>query len=283
MLSLSGILLIILVIGLILCIAKQNIIQGFVSEMESVIQDSNCPDYMVTDGNKYYLIFNNKSFDGVNNPLTFSSLEEARIELTKRGCKNASMEPIHLRRETNHTDPVESYERTCAKQVANPLYWINDCAFGIAYKDTGLETLSPEKLDMLSPALLAEKKARALASTKKAENKPDTSDRFKLLRQLNDFLNSQDTATQVNYDIETCMIDKLGKENPELGGVDKLQKFNKYYNVSLTGATKDNTKAVQAQLASLDEQSLTEFNKYFTDANELAVPQYMLDKIFGSQ
>ncbi len=280
MISIASTLLIILIIGLVWCVTKHKLIQGFVGNMATIIHDSNCPDYMVTDGSKFYLIFNNKDFDGVNNPLTFNSLAEARTELTRRKC-DSSMEPIVLRRQTNHVDPTESYERSCAKHVANPLYWINDCAFGIAYKDTGLKTLDPSSLDNISPELLKQRKSIALDATKKIEGELPTDVKFKLLRQLNDFLNSQDTATQVNYDIETCMIDKLGKEMPELGGTDKLQKFNKYFNVSLTGATTDNNKAAADQLASLDEQSLSEFNTYFNDANELAIPQYMVDKIFG--
>lgn len=282
MISIAGILLIILAIGLIWCVAKHNLIQGFVGNMAEVIRDSNCPDYMVTDGAKFYLIYNNKDFDGVNNPMVYDSLAAARLELTKRGCKDAAgMEPIVLRRQTNHDDPTESYERSCAKHTANPLYWLNDCAFGIAYKNTGLEMLDPTDLAKLSQEELAKRKTRALESTKKLEGAADTSDKFKLLRQLNDFLNSQDTATQVNYDIETCMIEKVGKEMPELGGADKLQKFNKYFNVALTGATKDNNKAALDQISSLDEQALADFDKYFTDANELAIPQHMMDRIFG--
>lgn len=269
MISFAGILLIILVLGLVWCITKHNIVQGFVGNMAAIIHDSNCPDYIATDGSQYYLLFNHKEFDGINNPLIFKTLVEARIEMRKRGCPDAErLEPIYLRRQTNRVDPSESYERVCAKQVANPLYWLNSCAFDIAY-DKSDDT-------ELMPGGGGKNKPTAPVNNGKAL----TNDKYKLLRQLNDFLNSQDTNTQVNYDIETCMIDKLGKEMPELGGTDKLQKFNKYFNVALTGATTDNKLAGQDQVANLDEQALAEFNTYFNDANELAIPQHMLDKIF---
>ena len=254
------ILLSIVAIGLVWCIAKHKLIQGFVDTMESVIVAPGCPNYFITDGNKYYLVFNHLSFDGINNPLAFDSLAAARIELQRRGCPG--MEPFYLRRETNHTDPVESYERSCAKHVANPLFWLNDCAFGISYSDSGLEPVEPEAAN-LDPAILAKRKARALEFIKTGEG-----DKFKLLRQLSDFLNSQDTATQVDYDIETCMIDRLGKDMPELGGPEALQKYNKYFNTSY--AQLNGSKKLNNQIADVDSIALAELDNYLREAQPLS-------------
>lgn len=275
----ANILLVILIIGLIFCIAKRRLIERFVSEMESVLLNDNCPNYMVSDGAKYYLIFNHKEFDGVHNPLTFDSKEEANIAAKKLGCPTV-LEPILLSRVTNHDDPIESYERSCAKQVAKPLFSINDCAFTISAKndDLGLNTIDPERYFDQDSAQLASKKAKALLS-----NKPDNmsgTDKYKLLRQITDFLNTKGTDTMTNYDIETCMIDKYSKaetNDMRVASSETMQKFNKYFN---TKASAQSTNQNQ-QLGEIDEQSLREFNKYFTDANELAIPEYMTKRIFG--
>lgn len=287
--QLINILLVVLVLVLVFCIAKRNIIERFVSDMESVLLDGNCPNYMVSDGTKYYLIFNHKEFDGVNNPLVYNSSAEAQIAAKKRGCTH-DLKPVYLRRVTNHEDPIESYERSCAKQVAKPLFSINDCAFTISAKsdDLGLEPIDPEKYFDMNLTELASRKAKALLS-----NDPGNmtgSDKYKLLRQITDFLNTKGTNTMVNYDIETCMIDKYAKATTQdmrvasgAGDDDILQKFNKYFNTkaSALSTSQNFNKTSMQQLGELDEQSLTEFNKYFTDANELAIPDHMVKRIFG--
>jgi hypothetical protein len=283
--QITSILLVVLAIGLVFCIVKRNLIERFVSDMESVLLSDNCPNYMVSDGAKYYLVFNHKEFDGVHNPLAFDSKEEAAIYSKKLGCIRA-LEPVYLRRVTNHDDPIESYERSCAKQVAKPLFSINDCAFTISAKsdDLGLDTIDPEKYFDQNPAQLASKKAKALLA-----NDPGNMtgvDKYKLLRQITDFLNTKGTDTMVNYDIETCMIDKYSKSGTmdmRVASGETMQKFNKYFNTkasALSGAQNFN-KASMQQIGELDEQSLSEFNKYFTDANELAIPEHMVKRIFG--
>ncbi len=283
--KITSILLVVLVIGLVFCIAKRSLVERFVSDMESVLLSDNCPNYMVSDGAKYYLIFNHKEFDGVNNPLAFDSEKEAHIAATKLGCTR-ELKPVYLRRVTNHDDPVESYERSCAKQVAKPLFSINDCAFTISAKsdDLGLDTIDPEKYFDLNPAELASRKARALLAGDPGNM--SGADKYKLLRQITDFLNTKGTDTMVNYDIETCMIDKYSKAGTidmRVASSETMQKFNKYFNTkasALSNAQNFN-KASMQQIGELDEQSLREFNKYFTDANELAIPEYMTKRIFG--
>jgi hypothetical protein len=283
--QITNILLVVLAIGLVFCIVKRNIIERFVSNMESVLLSDNCPNYMVSDGAKYYLIFNHKVFDGVNNPLVFNSEKEAQIAATKLGCTR-ELKPVYLRRVTNHDDPVESYERACAKQVAKPLFSINDCAFTISAKsdDLGLDTIDPEKYFDQNPAELASKKARALLASDPGNMTGD--DKYKLLRQITDFLNTKGTDTMVNYDIETCMIDKYsnaGTIDMRVASGETMQKFNKYFNTkaSALSSAQNFNKASMQQIGELDEQSLSEFNKYFTDANELAIPEHMTKRIFG--
>jgi hypothetical protein len=62
-----------------------------------------------------------------------------------------------------------------------------------------------------------------------------------------------------------------------------MQKFNKYFNTkaSALSSAQNFNKASMQQIGELDEQSLSEFNKYFTDANELAIPEHMTKRIFG--
>ena len=276
MFSITNVILLIIAMVIIGIVGYHNgcfNMRGFVGTMESVLIEPGCPNYMVTDGHKYYLIFNNKDFDGVNNPLIFDSEREANIELGKRNCGN-KLTPIYLRRPINQQiDPTVSYERTCALKTASPLYWLNDCAYTIANNSTDmdLQPIDPEVL--LNPEEVARKKAQKLLDTPI----DDKTDKYKILRQLNDFLNGQDTKTRVNYDIETCMINELGNDRStdfNTGSTEILQKYGKYFNnktaESLPGSV------------DLDEKALMEFNNYFTNANELAIPDKMLDTIFNS-
>ena len=108
------------------------------------------------------------------------------------------------------------------------------------------------------------------------------SEKIKILRRLNDYLANAGDSVMVDYDLETCMIEKVGLDEGELGGshlgsVDVLQKFNKLYNQSVA-EIKD--KGGNNDLGALDAGALKQFDTYFREANELPLHEGMYRRLF---
>lgn len=268
------VLLIILFVLLALCIFNRRNLESFIVTIEETILPKQCPDYLVTDGHYYYLVFNKKVFDGVNNPLIFKDIADVKQKLERMECP--MLEIISLRRETMNTgiwDPWDNYERLCSKQIARPLQSLESCAFDIAYQHPG----NDGKPKLLLPEDLANMSDDELKRTIKTAKSVD-SEKIKILRQLNDFLANAGTSVMVDYDLETCMIDKLGSDNGELGGSylgnkQILQQFNKHYNQVNIDLNSERENI-------LDDGALKEFDKYFKSANDLPLHQGMYQKLF---
>lgn len=268
------VLLIILFVLLALCIFNRRNLESFIVTIEETILPKQCPDYLVTDGQYYYLVFNKKEFDGVNNPLIFKDIADVKQKLERMECP--MLEIISLRRETMNTgiwDPWDNYERLCSKQIARPLQSLESCAFDIAYQHPG----NDGKPKLLLPEDLANMSDDELKRTIKTAKSVD-SEKIKILRQLNDFLAKAGTSVMVDYDLETCMIDKLGSDNGELGGSylgnkQILQQFNKHYNQVNIDLNSERENI-------LDDGALKEFDKYFKSANDLPLHQGMYQKLF---
>jgi hypothetical protein len=270
------VLLIILFILLALCIFNRRNLESFIVTIEETILPKQCPDYLVTDGQYYYLVFNNKVFDGVNNPLIFKDIADVKQLLERIECP--MLDIISLRRETMNTDiwdPWDNYERLCSKQIARPLQSLESCAFDIAYQNPG----NDGKPKLILPEDIANMSDAEIKRTIKTAKTTD-SEKIKILRRLNDFLANAGDSVMVDYDLETCMIDKLGSDKGELGGSylgNKriLQQFNKHYNDTL-----DNKYNINDDNNILDDGALKEFDKYFKSANDLPLHQGMYQKLF---
>jgi len=278
------IILIIITILIILHNKTKKYIDSFIVTVDEVILGNNCPDYSVFDGYNYYLIFNNKEFDGVNNPLFYDSKEKMITKLNELKCpvNHYIKNLIVLRRNTNHDDPHETIERKCNKHISLNNYSIDKCAFNFAYGDSTnlnkefinintdeLSKISDETLDKLEP------KMKTMGG--------ESLDNYKMIRQLVDFINQNDESIMVNYDLETCMYEKIGdiykneeNTNPEylqkqeIGSKNIIHKFRKHF-----GADKSTTYEnidIENEITDtgyLDEESMGEFIKYFETANNV--------------
>ena len=276
------ILIVTLFILLAICIFNRRLMENFIVTVEETILPSNCPDYLVTDGQYYYLIFNNKEFDGKNNPLTFNDIADVKQTLSNMNCP--MLDIIPLRRKTNHNDPWDNYERQCGKLIAKPLHSLESCAFDIAYQNP--DTDGTPKL--ILPEDLAKMDVKELKSKLKTANSVD-SEKIKVLRRLNDYLANAGDSVMVDYDLETCMIEKVGLDDGELGGshlgsVDILQKFNNHFNQSIAelrdkGSNDTKNNAIN-DVDILDNKALKDFDTYFKKANELPLHEGMYLKLF---
>ena len=52
-------------------------VDSFIVLVNEIIIPKKCPDYLVTDGDNYYLLNSRIPYDGVTNPLKFNSESEA--------------------------------------------------------------------------------------------------------------------------------------------------------------------------------------------------------------
>lgn len=270
------VLLITLFVLLGLCLFNRRQLEKFIVTVEETILPNNCPDYLVTDGQNFYLIFNKKPFDGVSNPLVFQDLADVKRTLEVMNCPMLDVVP--LRRKTNNNDPWDNYERQCGKQIARPLHSLESCAFDIAYQTPDTDG----KPKLILPEDLAKMSEEDLESKIKVANSVD-SEKIKVLHRLNDFLSNAGDSVMVDYDLETCMIEKVALDEGELGGshlgsLDILQKFNNHYNQSRTELQNKGSQNDDSTL--LDDRALKEFDTYFQKANGSLVHDGMYLKLF---
>lgn len=270
------VLLIALFVLLGICLFNRRQMEKFIVTVEETILPSQCPDYLVTDGQNFYLIFNKKPFDGISNPLVFKDLADVKLTLKELNCPMLDVVP--LRRKTNPKDPWDNYERQCGKQIARPLQSLENCAFDIAYQNPDTDG----KPKLVLPEDLAKMGEEELQNEIKTANSVD-SEKIRVLRRLNDYLTNAGDSVMVDYDLETCMIEKVGLDEGELGGshlgsIDVLQKFNKHFNQSRAELQNKGTFGEEESI--LDAGALKEFDAYFKNANDLPLHDGMYLKLF---
>lgn len=269
---------VVLVIGVLLCMLNGGAIERFIVTIDEIALKPACPDYLITDGANFYLVWNNLVMDGVNNPVVFPKLSDAHSYLEQKGCPR--LEAIPLRRITNLSDPTVSYERECSVQTANPNYWVGRCVFDKIFSAGEIEggaTLTAEDLAGLRPDVIA-----GLDKNKIKKGEIALSgDAYGYVRRVNDAIANMETGDLVNYDIETCMYDKLAKDMPGIGSAEGLQKFRRYYNQKLASTVARRPDQDNVDLA-LDPSALGDFNKYFDEANNVSITNNMMDQLFGA-
>ena len=290
----SIVLFIILVVGVLFCSLRGGALEKFIVTVDEVAIPDQCPDYMATDGAKYYLVWNNMQLDGISNPRVFDTQAGAFDWLAAHSCPR--LEPIPLTRITNPADPTVSYERECNKQTANPNYWLGRCAMDKIFEsqdndantDNNRVADSKQNKSGLTAADLENLRPELLVGLDQSKIKTDGyvsglgSDAYGYIRRINNALTNMDTPELVNYDVETCMFDKLANDMPHLGSADGLQKFRRYYNQQIANTVSRNPGQDEADII-LTPASLAEFDKYFQEANDLSITNEMVDKLFGKQ
>ena len=90
---------------------------------ESVIIPTNCYEYLLTDGNKYYLLNTKQQFNKITNPLIFNTLAQANKYLSDNKCVRL---PLIKLINTKHNIP-DNYEKKCANEIALNLFNADIC------------------------------------------------------------------------------------------------------------------------------------------------------------
>jgi hypothetical protein len=188
MLNCAGICVIILLLLFLIYFLRSNALDNFIVFVDDVIIPDSCYDYLVTNGKHFFLLNTKKIIDGVTNPLTFNTKEDAKNFLNNSKCP-VNIPFVDLVVKKKNDDPTVSYERECSKKVAPNLFDIDICGkYG-----TDNDTL-----------------------------------RNKYMSRLNEIEN--DKKVFADYNVETCMIDTVMKENPELDDSHFKKYFSDYFN-----------------------------------------------------
>lgn len=275
--------------------------ESFIVTVNEYVLGKQCPDYCAYDGHNYYLIFNNKEFDGINNPLIFETEAEVKAKCNKLNCpvEHYLQNMIILNRKTNHDDPQEDLERKCAKQIALNSFSIDKCAFDFAYSTPEIADTITSPNNNLSKTssnnlLNLEGEIKNMSDATKQKKALDN---YKMIRQLVDFINQNDESVMVDYDLETCMFEKVGDlfngqsgnnvplhlKKQDLGTKTNLHKFRKHFNNS--GKNLKDSKGVDftgnEESTYLDEDSMKGFIDYFNKSNNV-IEDNVITKIFSN-
>ena len=73
-----GVLCVIIVLCMLVYLLNNKSVDSFIVLVNEIIIPKKCPDYLVTDGDHYYLLNSRIPYDGVTNPLKFNS--EAEVD-----------------------------------------------------------------------------------------------------------------------------------------------------------------------------------------------------------
>lgn len=260
----------------------QYLFESFIITVDEVILGSQCPDYLAYDGFKYYLVFNNKIFDNINNPLIFNNINDVKVKLKQLNCPINTFinNIIELRRVRKNDDPQENLERSCSKHIANNLNAIDKCAFNYAYSTPELSkeftNLTTEELSKINNTTLdnIENKVKTLDN--------NAIDNYKKIRKLIEFINQNDESVMVDYDLETCMFEKINDifnnqsnntipyylKDVNLGSKDNLHKFRKHFAQQQQNLNSNNLSELDNNTY-LDNQSMAEFIKFFNNSNNV--------------
>jgi hypothetical protein len=187
MLNIAGLCLVILLLVCLIYFLQSKTLDNFIIFVDDVVIPTSCYDYLVTNGNKFFLLNTKKIIDGVTNPLTFDTKEDAKAYLKNLKCPtNIPFVDLVMRKKID--DPTVSYQRECNKKVAPNLFDIDVC--GKYGTDNDILT-------------------------------------NKYMSKLNQIEN--DTKIFSNYNNETCMMDTVMKENPDLNDSNFKNYFAKYF------------------------------------------------------
>jgi len=279
--------------------------ESFIVTVSEYVLGKQCPDYCAYDGHSYYLVFNNKDFDGINNPLVFESIDDIKLKCKELKCpyEHYINNMIILNRKTNHDDPQEDIERKCAKRIALNKYSIDKCAFNYAYSTPDL-VKEFTSVDTKSLSAIDNNSLNAIESTinsmNSSNNKDTALDNYKMIRQLVDFINQNDESVMVDYDLETCMFEKVGQlfngqpnneipqhlKQQDLGTTENLHKFRKHFESSgqdyvyNTSIDNDTTRLeVVNDSIYLDDDNMKGFVSYFNESNNV-IEDNVINKVF---
>jgi hypothetical protein len=134
-LSIAGIIIVILILIGLIIILRNKSLDNFIVFLDDVVIPKTCWNYLVTNGQDYFLFNSHALVDGKNNPLKFPNKQAAINHLNKNKCpSNISFVDLVMRKKID--DPTVSFQRECNRKVAPNLFDLDICGIYGSDHDT---------------------------------------------------------------------------------------------------------------------------------------------------
>jgi hypothetical protein len=124
--NIAGVILILLILAGLIILLRNRSFDNFIVFLDDVAIPKTCWDYIVTNGQDYFLFNSHALVDSVNNPLKFPTKQAALDYLQKSGCpKGIPFVDLVMRKKTE--DPTVSLQRECNRKIAPNLFDLDIC------------------------------------------------------------------------------------------------------------------------------------------------------------
>ena len=148
------------------CKGNKSLIDNFVVLDNANANTNITYDYLLTNGTLFYL-YNSRAFEKEGeNPKVFETLDEAEAFRKQTNTPQLEVTNIYIKKNTD--DPVENYERECAKEISPFNFKMNTC---FAYSKN-IETLNKNK-SILDDMNASDHQLEACILKKVLEDNPD--------------------------------------------------------------------------------------------------------------
>ena len=125
-LNIAGIIVIALLLFGLYIFMKNRTLDNFIVFLDDIIIPKTCFDYLVFNGNKYYLFNSRLTYDGVNNPLQFNTRADAMEYLKSKKCPQ-TLPFVDLVSRKKTEDVSVSFQRECNRKIAPNLFDLDIC------------------------------------------------------------------------------------------------------------------------------------------------------------
>lgn len=129
-LSFAGVVMVVLILIGLYYLTRSNTMENFIVFLDDQIIPKTCPDYLVYNGQEYFLLNSRLTIDGISNPKRFSNKAAALEYLDKLQCpKNIPF--VDLVQRKKKEDVTVTYDRECNRTIAPNLFDLDICgAYG---------------------------------------------------------------------------------------------------------------------------------------------------------
>lgn len=126
LISISSLIVIIIILICLYVITRNQSLEKFIVFLDEEIIPKTCPDYLVTNGQHFFLLNSRLTIDGINNPKRFNTKKEALTYLEKIKCPT-NIPYVDLVQHKKTEDVTVSYNRECNRDIAPNLFDLDIC------------------------------------------------------------------------------------------------------------------------------------------------------------
>jgi hypothetical protein len=121
-----GVIVVIIILILLYIGITNHSIDTFIVFLDNIIIPKTCWDYLVSNGNEYFLFNSKMIVDGIKNPLRFPNKQKALEHLKTNKCP-INIPFVDLVMKKKPEDPTVSFQQDCNYKVAPNLFDLDIC------------------------------------------------------------------------------------------------------------------------------------------------------------